>query len=933
MITLFAERAGKPIGMSAEVVFPLVEELRRRLSPEVTEDSRRKSPPIQIHPMTGAYGGYCVVLRYPAYFEGVESRVTKSRMAVGANDWLGLLASLGVRQAETLPKGIGPDKAIGLEDYHEIVSPQPSLGCRVSRLLLEASPERFQALVVEVASLASATASLVKMTCRERGAMHAILVELESPISTGGLAALFPSARVIRVSEDGAGQVYSHLGTSCNAFVRFDLFLSPLKENPREGEGRAFVSFGRKDGTLGLDIATWQVADSLPLASFVKMSVRAPTAPLAVAEPVDLVATVDIGLARQDSQESQAEVDARIYLFRSGHPVDGRAMAALVDAVGLGRVDGAELWHAAWKEASGGISHAFLVRGMIESLERAFGVESYQVLDCEIRSARLGVRAGWEFVPYMPLDEDRWKAPLAAALIGDTSLPEGAYVLISPNGTGSNVGFTGHILPAFAPFRGFDSRVGSIGVTTQAELLEPEPSDGGRFPRLEAEAEGAWMAAAKAERIHLEKRSTELFDELRKLAVSREAELNSLRDKVDSLVSAASKFKKLPSELEAGIKSFVAELLKAIADIGMESKEWGRLLEDLASMRRRLEGHQEILDKVAQSASDEERSRLDQLLSGLVQRRQDLEAQHAAFEREHAATVARSDELAASLQTTKARVEVLETETIPLDETIYEFEALVAQQSALEGIRHAHAQMLHELRYAAGQATFASQQVSARRDHVQADLAKARDALSAIASEAASVERASQEARDQHQLVRTRRDALGAAKRALVALEDELKKSISGGDPRVEHTRLTREAAARQKDIADVQSTRDDLGRAEQRLVDLEAELAKAAEGLEVGQSKTRVAQVAALDRDLRDSIGAIEKAVLTMQAMRRQAMPPGTSASLGKLIDKAVKRLSEARLMYLASDATKVRNAAREMEEQSRILAEMADKLDGIRN
>jgi ABC-type transporter Mla subunit MlaD len=291
------------------------------------------------------------------------------------------------------------------------------------------------------------------------------------------------------------------------------------------------------------------------------------------------------------------------------------------------------------------------------------------------------------------------------------------------------------------------------------------------------------------------------------------------------------------------------------------------------------------------------------------------------------------DELAASLQTTKARVEVLETETIPLDETIYEFEALVAQQSALEGIRHAHAQMLHELRYAAGQATFASQQVSARRDHVQADLAKARDALSAIASEAASVERASQEARDQHQLVRTRRDALGAAKRALVALEDELKKSISGGDPRVEHTRLTREAAARQKDIADVQSTRDDLGRAEQRLVDLEAELAKAAEGLEVGQSKTRVAQVAALDRDLRDSIGAIEKAVLTMQAMRRQAMPPGTSASLGKLIDKAVKRLSEARLMYLASDATKVRNAAREMEEQSRILAEMADKLDGIRN
>lgn len=881
MITLFAERAGKPIGMSAEAVFPLVEELRRRLSPEVSEDSRRKSPPIQIHPMTGASGGYCLVLRHPAYFEGIEARVSKSRKAVDANDWVSLLASLGVRQAETLPKGIGADKAIGLEDFHEIVSPQPSLGGRVSRLLLEASPDRFQALVVEVASLASATASLVKMSCRERGAMHAILVELDSPISTGGVAALFPSARVIRVSEDGAGQVYCHLGTSCNAFVRFDLFLSPLRDDPREGQGRAFVSFGRKDGTLGLDITTWQVADSLPLASFVKMSVRAPAAPLAVEAPSELVATVDIGLARQDSRDSHAEVDARIYLFRPDHPVDGRAMAALVDAVGLGRVDGAELWHAAWKEPGGGVAHAFLVRGMVDSLERAFGVEAYQVLDCDIRSATLAVRAGWEFDPYMPLDEGRWKTPLAEALLGDSSLPEGAYLLISPDGTGSHAGFTGHILPAFAPFSGFDARAGSIGVTTQAELLLPEPSDGGRFPRLEAEAEAAWAAATEAERQHLERRSAELFGELRKIAAKREAELNSLREKVEALTSAASKFNNLPKELEAGIRAFVAELLNAIANIGMESKQWGRLLEDLASKRKRLEGHKEILDKVAQAASDDERSRLDQLLGGLIQRRQDLETEHAAFEREHAASLARSGELEASLQVTKARVEAMAAESLPLDETIQQFEALVSQEGALAGMRDAHARTLHELRYAAEQANFATQQFSARRDHVQADLTKARDALSAIAAEAAAVERAAQDARDQHQLVRIRRDALGVAKKALVALE---------------------------------------------------AGLAKVNEGLAAGH-KARVAQVGAGDPDLHESITAIEKAVLAIEGVRRQAMLTGAGASPGKLVDKAIQLLTEARSLYLAIDATKVRNAAKEMEEQARILAEMADKLGGARS
>lgn len=888
----FSSKGDKGPGLSRKACFALIKRLLARnegRSP-VVEDRIRMLKGIAIHRGRGPHSkGYCLVVKDQASLNNATGPM-----------WDNLLEELGAESKSTLPLGFEDVPFCGGDSLHRIASPAPGAGGEVRHVMLESRRGRFEKLLEEVTHVDGARAAIITMEADGKGPMTCVMLEFgKEGLPGGALESIFPSAEVIRVSDDPRRMVFTHLGSSCRWMFEpeNDVVLVPVFAREHPDENKALVTFRGEDGSLETALCRWSREDESGLGSFIRLSLNTPDRPLLPESSTSILAegAVDmpVWLAREDRALGD---DRRIYVISDKAPLFFKALARIVDAAELSGQG--NLSFARWTEADSGASIYAFRSDFISELESLRDVRAYRIIEAQLEGRGLAVRHGYRFVPEMP-DDEGWGAAIKSALFDASGQDKVGWALVDPCAQGDDglSSISAVIIPEFKSFEGYRKHVAVFGPVVRAELIADEKD---KHLEFSAQAEAAWTKAAEAEKASHDANAQSLFDELSKRAKALDESLRAMEEEVRSTTDMAAPLHAEAKQTRDDLEKTVTGFREAIRGSAEKSANWSRLQRILQQHIQLLESYARMLDGTVSSNAQAELARVKSQEAILVRRIQELRQAEA----EVAAAHVKSAELVSRLEEEVARVEAeIERlgEYIALDaERVAYFDALTAKMAALADLRHAKETKSLNLQHAYAQCAVHEQEVNNELSSLERSLVALADKKKIVAAQSAEIARRREENRAQGVDVRNAEADRDNLTRALAREEKALADMIKAGDPRQLARALLDKAKAVRADIEEVNEARRLLTDGDAEITKLESEL----DALLVGQSidglRTKVKGTEAAVVVLERAIHSLEDALAGEDLLRANPIAAEKLRAWGQFKSEASRRLAAARVTYL---------------------------------
>jgi hypothetical protein len=888
----FYSIADKGPGLSQKACFALVKRLLARNEGRslAVEDRMRVLRGIQMHRGRGPHAKtYCLVVTDRACLDNATGPM-----------WDNLLKELGAASKETIPLGFEDEPFCGGDSLHRLASPAPGAGGEVRHLMLESRRGRFEALLEEVTHVDGARAAIVTMDSAAKGPMTCVMLEFgKDGVPGGALESLFPSAEVIRVSDDPRRLVFTHLGSSCRWMfdAENDVVLVPVLAREHPDENKALVTFRGDDGSLEAVLCGWNRDDESGLGSFIKLSLNTPDKPLLPEASSGVLAdgAVDmpVWLAREDRPPAE---DRRIYVISDTAPLFFKALSRIVDAAELSGQG--NLSFARWTEpATGACSYAFRSE-FIGELESFRDVRAYRILEAQLDGCGLAVRQGYRFVPEMP-DDEGWGSAVKSALFDASGMVGAGWALVDPCAQGDDglSGVSAVIIPEFKSFEGYRKHVAVFGPVVRAELVADEKS---RHLEFSAQAEAAWNQAAEAEKATHDANAQRLFEELADGARRLDQSLRAMDDEVRSTTDMAATLHAEAKQSRDDLAETAVAFTEAMRGAAVRSANWSRLQKSLQEHVRLLESYARMLDGAVRSNAQAELARGKAQEEVLLRRLQEL----GQSEAEVAAAHVKSAELVSRLEGEAARVEAeIERlgDTVSQDaERVAYFDSLTAKMAALADLRHAKETQSLNVRHAYAQCEIREQEVRDELLSLEKSLVGLAEKKRLVAEQSAEITRRREAIRTSGVDVRNAESERDNLTRALGREEKALADMIKGGDPRQLARGLLDKAKAVRADIDEVNEARLLLTDGDAEIGKLEAELDGLLKGDSVDGLRANVKGTEAAVLILERAIHSLEEALAGEDIMRANPIAADKLRSWDQFRSEASRRLAAARVTYL---------------------------------
>ena len=888
----FSSKGDKGPGLSRKACFALIKRLLARnegRSP-VVEDRIRMLKGIAIHRGRGPHSkGYCLVVKDQASLNNATGPM-----------WDNLLEELGAESKSTLPLGFEDVPFCGGDSLHRIASPAPGAGGEVRHVMLESRRGRFEKLLEEVTHVDGARAAIITMEADGKGPMTCVMLEFgKEGLPGGALESIFPSAEVIRVSDDPRRMVFTHLGSSCRWMFEpeNDVVLVPVFAREHPDENKALVTFRGEDGSLETALCRWSREDESGLGSFIRLSLNTPDRPLLPESSTSILAegAVDmpVWLAREDRALGD---DRRIYVISDKAPLFFKALARIVDAAELSGQG--NLSFARWTEADSGASIYAFRSDFISELESLRDVRAYRIIEAQLEGRGLAVRHGYRFVPEMP-DDEGWGAAIKSALFDASGQDKVGWALVDPCAQGDDglSSISAVIIPEFKSFEGYRKHVAVFGPVVRAELIADEKD---KHLEFSAQAEAAWTKAAEAEKASHDANAQSLFDELSKRAKALDESLRAMEEEVRSTTDMAAPLHAEAKQTRDDLEKTVTGFREAIRGSAEKSANWSRLQRILQQHIQLLESYARMLDGTVSSNAQAELARVKSQEAILVRRIQELRQAEA----EVAAAHVKSAELVSRLEEEVARVEAeIERlgEYIALDaERVAYFDALTAKMAALADLRHAKETKSLNLQHAYAQCAVHEQEVNNELSSLERSLVALADKKKIVAAQSAEIARRREVNRAQGVDVRNAEADRDNLTRALAREEKALADMIKAGDPRQLARALLDKAKAVRADIEEVNEARRLLTDGDAEITKLESELDALLVGQSIDSLRTKVKGTEAAVVVLGRAIHSLEDALAGEDLLRANPIAAEKLRAWGQFKSEASRRLAAARVTYL---------------------------------
>ena len=888
----FSSKGDKGPGLSRKACFALIKRLLARnegRSP-VVEDRIRMLKGIAIHRGRGPHSkGYCLVVKDQASLNNATGPM-----------WDNLLEELGAESKSTLPLGFEDVPFCGGDSLHRIASPAPGAGGEVRHVMLESRRGRFEKLLEEVTHVDGARAAIITMEADGKGPMTCVMLEFgKEGLPGGALESIFPSAEVIRVSDDPRRMVFTHLGSSCRWMFEpeNDVVLVPVFAREHPDENKALVTFRGEDGSLETALCRWSREDESGLGSFIRLSLNTPDRPLLLESSTSILAegAVDmpVWLAREDRALGD---DRRIYVISDKAPLFFKALARIVDAAELSGQG--NLSFARWTEADSGASIYAFRSDFISELESLRDVRAYRIIEAQLEGRGLAVRHGHRFVPEMP-DDEGWGAAIKSALFDASGQDKVGWALVDPCAQGDDglSSISAVIIPEFKSFEGYRKHVAVFGPVVRAELIADEKD---KHLEFSAQAEAAWTKAAEAEKASHDANAQSLFDELSKRAKALDESLRAMEEEVRSTTDMAAPLHAEAKQTRDDLEKTVTGFREAIRGSAEKSANWSRLQRILQQHIQLLESYARMLDGTVSSNAQAELARVKSQEAILVRRIQELRQAEA----EVAAAHVKSAELVSRLEEEVARVEAeIERlgEYIALDaERVAYFDALTAKMAALADLRHAKETKSLNLQHAYAQCAVHEQEVNNELSSLERSLVALADKKKIVAAQSAEIARRREVNRAQGVDVRNAEADRDNLTRALAREEKALADMIKAGDPRQLARALLDKAKAVRADIEEVNEARRLLTDGDAEITKLESELDALLVGQSIDDLRTKVKGTEAAVVVLERAIHSLEDALAGEDLLRANPIAAEKLRAWGQFKSEASRRLAAARVTYL---------------------------------
>jgi hypothetical protein len=788
-------------------------------------------------------------------------------------------------------------------ELYRLVSPVPSDGGEVYHAMLEAREGRFESLIHEVMQLEDARAAVVTMTCgQDRGTMTCVLVEFgEGGYLGGSMESLFPSAEVVRISDNSQRLVFSHLGTTCRWMFSpgNEVVLMPILSREDSGQSKALVTFRGKDDALEPVLCSWRREDESGLGSFVKMSLNTAAQPL-LPRPVAALLTevsVDVPVVlTRDVREIHD--DRRMYVVNESASAFSKVLLRIVDAAELAG-SGAVSFTRWVDPLSGGAVYAFLSHVILE-FEAYRDVRAYRIIDVQMGSLGLAVRVGFRFMPEMPADE-AWVSAVSASLFGAEEARASGWAIVDPVGMTDEglAAIEGLAIPEFTPFEGYRKHINVFGPVLKADLIADEQA---KHAALAARAESAWNQATAAERLQAETRAREFFDALEREARQLDQTLMAMRQEVRTTMEMAAPLHEQAKGSRNDLQSLAADFTEGMRAAAAKSSNW-------AELQKRLHGHVLLLESAVRMLDDSVRKHAGAELNRIQVQNGGIASRLAALQQTEAEVLdahARSSQLVARLQAESSRVaaEIERSEAAIFEngDRVGEFDALIQRMRSLAAVEHAKALETMQVRHSEAQCSIREQEAREKMNKLAQSSVNLQARLKRLAVEASDIEARRAAIRNEVQQVRSaasNRDRLQLDWQREQKALDEM---IKGGDPRVTAHQLVAKAKAIRTEIEAVEESRKLLADGDAEIAKLEVELKARLEGSSLHALR---AEVLGTQKD----IEALEKAIASLEdamaaaAQLQASIPDGERAQFWRdFRAEAEAKLKQARVSYLRS-------------------------------
>lgn len=894
MKAFYCEGRDRGAGLSDKLCFTLVKRLlaHNERRSRGAEDSLRVLASISIHRLRAKdASGYCLVVNDNAVLDN----------ATGP-EWDNLLIQCGAVSRTSIPTAFQSEPFCTGNDLYRMVSPAPGDGGEVYHVMLEAREGRFDALIEEAMQVEDARAAVVTLDCGTRGWMTCVLVEFGKGGYPGGaLESLFPSAEIVRISDNSQRLVFTHLGTTCRWMFSpgNEVVLMPVLARENSGQSKALVTFRGEDDTLEPVLCSWNREDESGLGSFVKLSVSTSAEPLIRKGVAELLADGPTAMPVMLTRDArQHQDDRRLYVISDSSPAFPKFLARIIDAAEFSG-QGA-LSFARWQDASaGGIAYAFQ-SSAIRDFESYRDVRTYRIIQTQMGVRGLVVREGFRFLPEMP-DDEEWISAVSGALFDSVDAGDAAWAVVDPAAV-SDAGFaeiTAFVIPAFTPFEGYRKHIDVFGPVVRAALVADEKA---KHQALSIQAEAAWNQAAEIEGLNSKNGARKLFDNLAEEAGKLDDALLAMRDDVRSTTEMAEPLHAEAKVARKDLQAMASGFMTAIRSSADRSANWAMLQKQFNEHARLLESAVRMLDDGVRviAAAELERVRTQNI---------EINARLVALRNAEAQVIeayGRSGQLVATLESETSRVtaEIDSREKSIMEDSaqIAEFDALVARVRSLAAVEHAKALESMKVRHAEIQCSIREQEARDEINKVAALAVNVSERLKVIAKEAADVARRREAVKVEASQVRTAEADRDNLIRALEKEQKSLADLIKFEDPRVAAQGLIEKAKSLRAEIEEVEEGKRLLADGEVILSELESKLASLLEGISMVTLRADVAGSQKDIESLEKAIRSLEDVLAVDAQLKGSHAPDGRLEAWTAFRREAEQRLKQARNAYLRS-------------------------------
>lgn len=894
MKAFYSEGRDKGAGLSDKICFMLVKRLlaHNERRTRGSEDSMRVLASVSLHKLRAKdASGYCLVVKDNAVLDN----------ATGP-EWDNLLAQCSAVSRAAIPTAFQSEPFCTGNDLYRMVSPVPGDGGEVLHVMLEAREGRFDALIEEVMQVEDARAAVVTLDCGMRGRMTCVLVEFGKGGCPGAsLEALFPSAEIIRISDNSQRLVFTHLGTTCRWMFSpgNEVVLMPVLAREGSGQSKALVTFRAEDDTLEPVLCSWSRENESGLGSFVRLSMSTSAVPLMPKSVDELLSDgpteMPVMLVRDTRQHQD---DRRLYVISDASPAFPKFLARVIDAAEFSGQG--SLSFARWQEAAnGGIAYAFQSTA-IRDFESYRDVRTYRIVQAQMGGRGLAVREGFRFMPEMP-DDEGWVAALSVALFESVEAGDSAWAVIDPAGL-SDAGFaeaSAFVIPSFTPFEGYRKHLEVFGPVVRAVLVADEKA---KHQALSAQSESAWRQAAEEERMNSELHAKQLFDELAEKAGKLDESLMAMRDDVRSTTEMAGPLHGEAKLARNDLQLMASGFMSAIRSAADRSANW-------AMMQKQFNEHARLLESAVRMLDDGVRVIAAAELERITRQNVEIDVRLDALKKAEAQVIeahARSSQMVAMLEaeTAKVSADIDRREQAIMDNGIHvaEFDALVSRVRSLAAMEHAKELESMKVRHAEAQCSIREQEARDEINKVAAFAASLAERLRVIGKESADVAIRRESVKAEVVKVRSAEADRDNLRRALEKEEKALADMIKGGDPRVAAQHLIERAKSLRSEIEEVEEGRRLLTDGEEILARLEADLATLLKGISMVTLRADVSGTQKDIESLEKAIRSLEDALAADSQLKASRFPEGRAETWAIFRREAEQKLKQARNTYLRS-------------------------------